>query len=147
MGLFPTQHEADTLLALEKHYAGTDRFAFPSLGGRLNIPLISACKREEFFLDVARGRVKIGKGTFQGRARRSIVLARLDLEGPPHRNPDGEQFPCPHLHCYREGEGDKWAIPLPSIFSGTTDNFELLLKFMDYLNITRKPIFDKELFT
>jgi hypothetical protein len=36
---------------------------------------------------------------------------RLDLDGPPHRNPDDEEIPWPHLHVYREGYGDKWASP------------------------------------
>ena len=42
-----------------------------------------------------------------------MVLLRLDIDGPPHRNPDGEEIPCPHLHTYREGFGVKWAIPAP----------------------------------
>ncbi|MFW9280162.1 DUF6978 family protein [Glaesserella parasuis] len=25
-------------------------------------------------------------------------MVRLDIEGPPHRNPDGEEIICPHIH-------------------------------------------------
>ena len=42
MSLILTQHEADALLALEKHYQGEERFYFPGLGGAIRIPLYSA---------------------------------------------------------------------------------------------------------
>jgi hypothetical protein len=41
MTLTLMQHEADTLLNLEKHYVGEDRFSFPALGSPLRIPLHS----------------------------------------------------------------------------------------------------------
>ena len=100
MTIFLTQHEANTLLALEKHFLGCDRFEFPALGGALRIPLHSADRREEFSLDITRGRILLEKNTFQTRARKAVILARLDLAGPPHRNPDGEEIGCPHLHLY-----------------------------------------------
>jgi hypothetical protein len=36
---------------------------------------------------------------------------RLDLDGPPHRNPDDQEIPCPHLHIYRAGYGDSGPSP------------------------------------
>jgi len=50
--------------------------------------------------------------TYQNRGRAVVVLLRLDLKGSPLRNPNDEVIPCPHLHIYREGFGDKWAYPL-----------------------------------
>ena len=98
MSLLLTQQEADALLSLEKHYIGSDRFSLPSLGGTLRIPLHSSDHREEFSLDITRGRIKLCKNTFQARARKVVILARIDISGPPHRNPDGEEISCPHLH-------------------------------------------------
>lgn len=144
---FLTQHEADSLLALEKLYLGTDRFAYPALGGALRLPLHSLDKREEFFLDITRSRVLLEKNTLQTRARKTIILARLDLGGAPHRNPDGEEILCPHLHLYREGYGDKWAMPLPDALAGITDVIDLLNAFMNYCMIVDKPIIDRGLFT
>lgn len=46
MTILLTQQEADALLALEKHFLGNDRFAFPALGGALRIPLHSSDRRE-----------------------------------------------------------------------------------------------------
>ncbi|MDR2207815.1 MAG: hypothetical protein LBE22_02425 [Azoarcus sp.] len=146
MTLTLTQHEADALLAMDKFYFGTDRFDFPSLGGALRILLHSTDRREEFNLDVTRGRILLTKNTFQMRARKTVILARLDLDGPPHRNPDGEELPCPHLHLYREGYGDKWAIMLPNAFNGITNASQLLDIFMDYCNISGKPIINQGLF-
>jgi len=106
-----TQIEADTLLAMEKHRTDDTAHTFPVLGGAIVVPLISANKRENFLLDVTRGRINLKKVTYQNRARTAVILARLDIAGPPHVNPDGQEIPCPHLHTYREGFGDKWAEP------------------------------------
>ncbi len=147
MTILLTQQEADALLALEKHFLGNDRFAFPDLGGALRIPLHSSDRREEFSLDITRGRILLEKNTFQTRARKAVILARLDLAGPPHRNPDGEEIDCPHLHLYREGYGDKWAGPLPEVFTGIENPIELMDAFMDYCQVVGKPIINRGLFT
>lgn len=147
MTLALTQHEADVLLAMEKHYLGTNRFVFPGLGGALRLALHSADRREEFNLDVTRGRILLTKNTFQMRGRKTIILARLDIDGPPHRNPDGEELPCPHLHLYREGYGTKLAFAVPCNFHGITDSMLLLNVFMDYCHVIEKPIIDPELHT
>jgi len=116
-------------------------------GESLNIPLTSTDKRENFYLDVTRGRIKLTKATFQNRGRQAIILMRLDLDGPPHRNPDGEEIPCPHLHKYREGYGDKWASPAPAeLFPMTLDLFATFEVFIRQCNITKLPVIQKGLF-
>lgn len=146
MSLILTQHEADALFLLEKYYQGEERFFFPGLGGAIRVPLHSADRREEFSLDITRGRIVLEKNTFQSRARKAVILARLDLGGPPHCNPDGEEIACPHLHLYREGYGDKWAKPLPEAFAGINDSWQLLGVFMDFCKIVTKPPIERELF-
>jgi hypothetical protein len=80
-------------------------------------------KREHFHLDVSRGRIDLLKGKYQNRSRQAIILVRLDFGGKPHRNPDDEEIACPHLHVYREGYGDKWAMPVPpDRFPDVTDS-------------------------
>ena len=77
-----------------------------------------------------------------------IILLRLDLDGPPHRNPDGEEIPCPHLHVYREGYGDKWAIPAPvNRYANTLDLFSTFEAFMQHCSITDRPQIQKGLFS
>lgn len=143
----PNQREADFLLALEKYDFSGEQFRFPYQGGSLRLSLHSSDKKETFNLDVTRGYIALEKITFQTRARKTVVLVRLDIDGPPHRNPDGEEIECPHIHLYREGYGDKWAYPLPNELKSVLDNpYDLLDKFMDYCHIVGKPIIQRELF-
>jgi hypothetical protein len=108
------QAEADNLLAVEKWRIDQRRWDYPSLGGSVRIPLISFDSREHFFLDLYCGRLlNRAKVTYQNRVRQVIILARIDIGGPAPSNPDGEEVPCPRLHLYREGFGDRWAYPLP----------------------------------
>lgn len=142
-----TQAEADALIAMEKIRADEKAWLFATPGQRLAIPLISVDKREHFTLDVSRAQIKLTKATFQTRARQAIVLMRLDLDGPPHRNPDDVEIPCPHLHIYRESYGDKWAEPAPAgRYTNTLDVFATFETFMTHCNITQRPNVQKGLF-
>jgi uncharacterized protein DUF6978 len=144
-----TQAEAEALIKMQK--VPTDdnrRWDYPPLGGSLSIPLASVDKREEFFLDISRGQIDLTRGKYQNRARVIIVLVRLDFGGPPHRNPDGEEVPSPHLHLYREGYGDKWAYSVPvSEFGDVSDLRQTLINFMHYCNIIDFPDIQFGLFT
>jgi hypothetical protein len=143
-----TQADADALIAMEKQRTDDKQWFFPDPGGRLAIPLTSIDKRENFMLDVTRAQLKLTKATYQNRARQAIILMRLDLDGPPHRNPDGEEVTCPHLHIYREGFGDKWAIAAPpEIYLNTIDLFSTFEAFMKHCNVTVPPDIELGLFS
>ncbi len=143
-----TQADADALLAMEKHRVDDGVHEYPSLGGGLRVPLQSADKRDLFLLDITRSQIKLTKGTYQNRARGVVILARIDFGGAPHRNPDDEEVACPHLHLYREGYGDRWAVPLPSDrFTDAADPWLLLQQFMRFVNITNAPDIRRDLFT
>ncbi|WP_298670081.1 DUF6978 family protein [uncultured Methanofollis sp.] len=134
------QATADALIALPKVRANDEETHFPVAGGHLSLPLLSRDGRESFSLDIRRGRFDLRKGTYQNRARQIIVLVRLDFGGPPHRNPDGAEIPCPHLHIYREGYGDKWAVAVPSdAFPHLPDPWQTLQDFMHYCTILDPP--------
>jgi len=141
------QAEANALIAMKKIKVNDDIHEYPDLGGSLRIPLTSEDRREEFMVDITRGKIEIAKGTLQNRARQVIILLRLDYGGALHRNPDEEEIPCPHLHIYREGYGDKWAVPIPTHdFPNIHDHWQTLQDFMRYCNITDKPKITKGLF-
>jgi hypothetical protein len=82
------QAEADALIAMEKQCVENITWLFPEPGGKLAIPLVSPDKRENFMLDITRAQIKLTKATYQNRARQAIILMRLDVDGPPHTNPD-----------------------------------------------------------
>jgi hypothetical protein len=142
-----TQAEADALIEMEKCRADEKDYLFPRPGERISIPLTSPDKRENFMLDVTRAQIKLTKATYQNRARQAIILMRLDLDGPPHRNPDGTEIPCPHFHIYREGYSDKWAIPAPlGRYTDTLNLSSTFEAFMQHCNITDPPNIQKALF-
>jgi hypothetical protein len=143
-----TQAEADALIAMEKHRINDDPSDFPAGGRSLSLPLQSPDKREQFLLDLSRGRIDLLKVKMQNRGRQVIVLVRLDLGGAPHRNPDDEEILAPHLHLYREGYGDKWAIAVPADrFTAGVDLWTTLQEFMRFCNITSPPDIARGLFT
>ncbi len=136
-----TQADADALIAIEKHRIDDARWDYPGLSGSISVPLISKDKRENFLLDVSRGKIDLTKGTYQNRARQIVVIVRLDFGSQPHRNPDGQEVPSPHLHIYREGYGAKWAFPIPvDKFSNMSDLWQTLQDFMRFCNITEPPL-------
>jgi len=142
------QAEADSLIAMEKHRASDVTCRLPDMGGKVTLPLVSVDKRESFFLDIGRGRIDLAKGTYQNRGRQIVVLVRLDFAGAPHRNPDGQEIPCPHLHIYREGFADKWAEPAPlDKFPTVTDTWKTLQDLMQFCNVTVQPRIERGLFT
>lgn len=142
-----TQAEADALIAREERRIDDARWNYPGLGGSISIPLVSSDNRENFLLDIGRGRIDLLKGTYQNRSRQVIVLVRLDFGGQPHRNPDDEEITSPHLHRYREGYGDKWAVPTPAaMFSNVSDMWQTLEDFMRLCNIIEPPLIDRGLF-
>jgi len=142
-----TQAEAEALIAMEKHRLDDARWDYPGLGGSISIPLFSIDKREDFLLDISRGKIDLLKGKYQNRSRQVVVLVRLDFGGQPHRNPDGEEILSPHLHIYREGYGDKWAVPVPAdTFPDMNDLWRILEDFMRYCNITEPPFINRGLF-
>ena len=142
-----TQSEAEALIAMEKHRVVDDRYDYPT-SGSLVVPLQSTDKREQFLLDIRRGRIDLLKGTYQTRARQVVILVRLDFGGAPHRNPDDQEIGSPHLHLYREGYGDKWAVEVPAEhFPRTPDLWGTLEDFMRFCRVTIPPYIERGLFT
>lgn len=135
-----TQAEADALLALPKKAVSGEVYDFPAAGAKLSLPLISHDGREEFLLDLRRGRIDVAKTTYQNRARRVVPLARLDINGRPHTNPDGQPVPRTHLHLYREKYGLTWASAVsPTQFSQPSDLAVALNDFLRFCNVAPGP--------
>ena len=143
-----TQAEADALLEVEKHRIDSKQWDYPSHGGEISVPLTSSDRRDKFLLDLRRARITFSKNTYQTRSRHVVVLARLDMGGAPHRNPNGEKIGTPHLHLYRQGYGDKWAfVPPHDIFSDLDNPWQTLEDFMKFCNIVNPPFIRQSLFT
>lgn len=81
------------------------------------------------------------------------VLARLDIDGPPHTNPtaanpplpilapyNGQTVPCPHYHFFVEGYEDRWAVPASAVGLNHTKDLALALReFMHHCGVQEVP--------
>jgi MoaA/NifB/PqqE/SkfB family radical SAM enzyme len=141
-----TQQRADELMAMEKYCVDSTSIQFPGSGMATQIEVKSTDDRESFLIDVnRRGRIRMGKCTYQERFAIVEILFRLDVGGPPHENPDGNVIPCPHLHVYREGFGTKWAYALPGSFTNPTNLVNTFIEFLVYCNVKDFPQIQRSL--
>jgi hypothetical protein len=145
------QAEADLLLAMPKVFSGVViQIELPrSLPFSEELDLEGVGTRERFILDLERGNLKRTRLKYQTRARKIYVLARLDLDGRPHRNPPdsphrpSHRFNSHHLHLYRENFNDRIAF-LPQEVTGfqvptNPDAVRWLIAFLRFCNVQTIP--------
>lgn len=157
------QTEADGLRTMPKRLTRAARaeFGMPSAGDTRVFQVESLDGRTAFLIDVSRpGRIKLTKATYQERYRVTDILARLDIDGPPHTNPFtpvaplpalaahvGATIACPHFHYYVEGFDDRWAVPAADAgFQQTTDLVGALREFMDHCGVQDVPTIQHPMF-
>lgn len=133
------QSEADALIAMRKRFDGGGGLdVAPGLDYRRR--LVSEDGTESFDLDIRTNAWKLTKYRYQNRSRRTIILLRLCVDGPPHTNPDGVLVSGTHLHRYREGFGDKFAEALDvAVFADVSDRVDTLAGFCVMCNIVNVP--------
>lgn len=145
-----SQNEADQLFQMQKEFVDASPLEF-TLTTTMDYDrfLRSSDKREEFILTLERGIRKRLRLKFQTRARKIIVLARLDLHGPPHKNPPEAPYKPDqwlnetHLHLYREGFEDRIAYEMTDAPGWTigqdVNDLQMLEGFFRYCGITDWP--------
>lgn len=139
-----TDEEVKRLLTLAKRFDDASHYRFP-FAKKCTHELSAIHGPEKFILDIRRGTIDIRKYTYQKRKRGIAPLARLDIRGPRHRNPDGEYIECPHLHIYREGFEDKWAIPLPDDFAECETSEDFFFRFLEWCKIEKPFDYSEQL--
>jgi len=150
------QSEADALRTMPKRLTKAARaeFGMPSAGEGMTFALESLDGRTAFLIDAnRRGKFKLTKCTYLERYRVVDVLARLDIDGPPHTNPavtnpplpmlapyNGATVPCPHYHFFVEGYEVRWAVPATVVgLNETTDLVLALREFMTHCGVQEVP--------
>lgn len=145
-----TQEEADSLLSLPKFFIEESPLEF-SLTEPMDYERVlrSTDRREEFLLTVERGIRNRLRLKYQTRARKIIILARLDFNGRRHRNPPessykpGQWLGGTHLHLFREGFDDRIAFDLdavPAWVNGNlSDGIDALERFLRFCAVTSWP--------
>jgi len=146
-----TQAEADSLLRMPKEFVDPGPLEFtqtqPMNYDRL---LHSEDRREQFVLTVKRGRRKRIRLKYQTRARKVIVLARLELNGPAHHNPPespyrpNQRIDGPHMHLYRESFEDRIAYELEDIpefvVHDLRSGVKCLEDFLRFVGVSKWPV-------
>lgn len=105
----------------------------------------SLTTNDKFYLDVdRRGRIELTRCKMQERlVKTKLPLVRIDIDSPPHMNPDGSGVGRNHIHIYREEEFDTgnlpWAYELEG-FAGIKINdfqdfMDIFYVFCNYCNI------------
>lgn len=136
-----SQIEADNLMALPKKMT-TNTIELPSTGNSARFDILSVDDHQKFLLDINRkSTIKLTKCGYQERYNNSnIILVRLDINGPPHTNPDGAEVPGDHIHIYKENYDTRWAYPLSmEQWQDTTDLAICLESFLRYCNVIWLP--------
>jgi hypothetical protein len=135
-----TQAEADQFVQMAKRFVRPPASITIPPGVDDTYDLVGPNDRERFLLDVWRGTLRLTKLKFQNRARAVIVLVRLDVDGAPHTNPDGQWLSGTHLHLFREGYDDRWAYPVdPEIFTLLSDPGTTFQEFCAFCKIESPP--------
>lgn len=131
-----TQEEADLLLNMLKLLTDNGIIKFPETGEAKSLDLISENSKEKFIIDINRkSTIKVKKCTYQKRYRTCITLLRLDVDGSPHTNPNGEVILGSHFHIYKEGFGDAWAYPIPKVITDPSNLIQTLIDFLKYCKV------------
>jgi hypothetical protein len=131
-----TQAEANQFMQMAKRFVRPPASITIPPGVDDTYELAGPNDRERFFLDVWRGTLRLTKLRFQNRARTVVVLARLDVDGAPHTNPDLQLLSGTHLHLFREGYDDKWAYPVdPESFTLLSDPGTTFQEFCAFVTL------------
>lgn len=143
-----TNKEFNILLGLPKTFSKSP-INLP-IAGRTGVYNVeSTLSSDRFFLDVDRSsKIELSKFKIQHRyATTKLPLVRIDINSPPHTNPDGCKLSRNHIHIYQETENDTgnlpWAYDLESIdlFAGISNDFmAIFYAFCKYCNISTDNI-------
>lgn len=135
-----TQKQADFLIGIAKEFLDTSTIIL-NQSFDFERELRSLNKQELFILSLYQGKIDLKKVTYNKRHNSGVTLIRIDLTKGQHTNPDGKKIIGPHMHIYKEGYDDSFAIPLPDKSMGITntgDCIKCLNELFTFCNI--KPI-------
>jgi len=133
--------EVQRLIHLQKKFADEAEVLVPASGQYEHCSELVAIKDgDRFLLDVSRAAIRLTRCKTQTRYARNTILIRVEIDGPPHDNPDGTEVGPSHVHVYREGYDAKWAYPIDEFpeFMGCTSLIELVRKFSRYCGVVSR---------
>lgn len=140
-----TDIEFQVLMGLKKVFA-IDGCRLPNNGENATYDLISPGSNEKFLFDIDRkGKIELSKFKLQNRyGQTKLPLVRVDIDSPPHMNPDGTIVSRNHIHIFKEMDSDTgnlpWAYDLETFEKIKYDRknirfMDVFFAFCEYCNI------------
>lgn len=126
-----TTNEFNRLMKLPKELK-LNTISLPIINTKARFEIKSKTTKDEFWLDIDRSnRYEIKSKTQE---RTNEVLVRLEINSPPHMNPDGTVTSRDHIHIYKEGFGLAWAYDLDSFIPNINKEYysALFYSFCEY---------------
>jgi len=113
--------------------------SLPALNQKMILDVISDDNKEAFIVDIDRTSKLEIKTKVQERYGGAIPLVRIEVNAPPHTNPDGSIIGRDHIHIYKHGYGLSWAYDLAnfdnSLFKDLSKFMNVFIDFCKYCNI------------
>lgn len=129
-----TDADFHRLMSVRKYFEQT--VVLPAVGGTGTWQLSGATSGDRFFLDINRkGKLELTKYTIQNRyviTRQPLV--RVDIDSPPHINPDGTKKSRNHIHLFRESGSEHGNLPWAYEFD-EIDGLEIFLSRLDFMSV------------
>lgn len=127
------------LMQLKKRF--TKHPVLPKMNSKAIYSVIGDTPQEQFEVHIERKNViefQANKSKFQ-ESYYKLPLIRIEIDAPPHTNPDGSCTGRNHIHIFREGAGLSWAYDLssisPNLFLDQGNFLSLFCDFCQYCNI------------
>ena len=132
----------ELLEVLKRIQYDKEYFEFPEKGEHKMLEAYSLDGKIKFLIDIVPSGNKRRKNKikYQERFNKDVILVRLDLNGPPHTNPDGTIVSGNHLHIVQDEYDDRFAIEIPEGLIDETDRIQTLINFLKYCNV-ENPVF------
>lgn len=132
MGIKITDCDFKHLLKLRKFFTVSPRL--PLENGSGYYLLKDESGKEEFQLNIIRKKViefGANKKKFNHSYFRQPII-RLEIDAPPHKNPDFTLVGRNHIHIYKEGYDLRWAYDLKDVSNLFTELNDFNLLFSDF---------------
>lgn len=128
----------ENLMKTKKKFNETP-VALPGCNQKLQLEVSSMDNKESFIVDVDRsGKIEM-KSKVQERYLNNQILIRVEVNAPPHTNPDGSITSRNHIHIYQEGYNISWAYDLEefdeNLFNNLKNFNKVFIDFCSYCNI------------
>lgn len=130
------------LIDIDKFFEDEDIQPIAS-GQKDSFSLYSSDGRCFFTLDMNRSGIIESKTMLQTRySRTNDWIIRLELNGPPHTNPDGSQTERDHIHILREKDGKRINMGYnidtfhSLLFKNTNNITRIFEEFCEFSNVT-----------